>query len=100
MRSTYPLFSRQCRRLLYRITPVETATMPYQFYSLWKNVSEFNEMCQNWGGWAVFHELHHSRIEPSPFTSGMAQLSLCLSGCLSITRTRFLWFHFSLLFRE
>ena len=64
----------------------ETAAMPLiQFYGYQNNVSEFNEMYQNWGGWAVFL----AGLTPFPYkiitiASGMAQLNLALFIGLSL----------------
>ena len=64
----------------------ETAAMPLiQFYGYQNNVSEFNEMYQNWGGWAVFL----AGLTPFPYkiitiASGMAQLNLALFIGLSV----------------
>ena len=64
----------------------ETAAMPLiQFYGYQNNVSEFNGMYQNWGGWAVFL----AGLTPFPYkiitiASGMAQLNLALFIGLSV----------------
>ena len=64
----------------------ETAAMPLiQFYGYQNNVSEFSDMYQNWGGWAVFL----AGLTPFPYkiitiASGMAQLNLALFIGLSV----------------
>lgn len=64
----------------------ETVAMPLvQFYGYQNNVSEFNEMYQYWGGWAVFL----AGLTPFPYkiitiASGMAQLNLALFIGLSV----------------
>ena len=58
----------------------ETAATPLiQFYGYQNNISEFNEMYQNWGGWVVFL----AGLTPFPYkiitiASGLAQLNLAL----------------------
>lgn len=64
----------------------ETAAMPLiRFYGYQDKISEFNEMYQHWGGWAVFL----AGLTPFPYkiitiASGMAQLNLALFVSLSV----------------
>ena len=77
----------------------ETAAMPLiQFYGYQNNVSEFNEMYQYWGGWAVFL----AGLTPFPYkiitiASGMAQLNLALFIGLSVLSRGLRFFVFSFL---